>query len=76
MFHDPQTDDDLLFLMKYDSDSFNRWDAGNRYFTSLVLSMVEKGIDNVSIPSKFIDAIKTILLDSKVSLSSPNNSNI
>ncbi|MEQ8267695.1 MAG: aminopeptidase N [Parvibaculum sp.] len=32
---------DLVFLMRHDSDSFNRWEAAQRYATGLLLSMVE-----------------------------------
>ena len=32
---------DLVFLMRHDSDSFNRWEAAQRYATSLLLTMVE-----------------------------------
>ena len=32
---------DLVFLMRNDSDSFNRWEAAQRYATGLLLGMVE-----------------------------------
>ncbi|MFN4230684.1 aminopeptidase N [Parvibaculum sp.] len=32
---------DLVFLMKHDSDSFNRWEAAQRYATGLLTRMVE-----------------------------------
>ncbi|MBX3446638.1 MAG: aminopeptidase N [Parvibaculaceae bacterium] len=32
---------DLVFLMRHDSDSFNRWEAAQRYATGLLTGMVE-----------------------------------
>ena len=32
---------DLVFLMTHDSDSFNRWEAAQRYATGLLIAMVE-----------------------------------
>ncbi len=32
---------DLVFLMRHDSDGFNRWEAAQRYATGLLLGMVE-----------------------------------
>ena len=34
-------DEELLFLMAHDTDSFNKWNAGNRYYTKLILSLAE-----------------------------------
>lgn len=65
---DQQTDEDLIFLMGYDTDSFNKWDAGNRYFTKLLLSMADMpmdAIDKVTIPENFINAIKLVLESAK-----------
>eukprot|EP00921_Rhytidocystis_pertsovi_P020884 GHVQ01033272.1.p1 GENE.GHVQ01033272.1~~GHVQ01033272.1.p1 ORF type:complete len:666 (+),score=104.75 GHVQ01033272.1:1359-3356(+) len=36
-----QTDEDLSFLMAYDSDDFNRWDAAQRLATKILLQRVE-----------------------------------
>eukprot|EP01038_Epipyxis_sp_PR26KG_P014745 gene14745-19820_t len=67
-----QTDDELLFLMSYDSDSFNQWDAANRYYTNIILSTSEKYAtsngdigDDVLVPNNFIEAIRTILQSAK-----------
>ena len=35
------SDDELLFLMCHDSDKFNRWEAGQRFFTRQLLSLIE-----------------------------------
>lgn len=37
------TDGDLLFLFRHDSDSFNRWQAGQTLATRLLLSAVKNG---------------------------------
>lgn len=34
-------DEELLFLMAHDTDSFNKWNAGNRYYTKLILTLAE-----------------------------------
>ena len=33
---------DLAFLMAHDSDEFNRWDAGQKLATNVILAMVEQ----------------------------------
>jgi aminopeptidase N len=35
------TDDELAFLMAHDSDDFNRWDAGQRLITKILLQSIE-----------------------------------
>jgi aminopeptidase N len=35
-----QPDDELVFLMGHDSDAFNRWEAGQKYATRLMLSAI------------------------------------
>ena len=35
------TDEELLFLMAYDSDEFNRWDAGQQLAVKLLLGLVK-----------------------------------
>jgi aminopeptidase N len=39
--HYEYTDEELLFLLTHDSDPFNRWEAGQRYYTRQLLSLVE-----------------------------------
>lgn len=62
-----RADENLLFLMAHDTDSFNKWEACNTYYSRLILSLAEK-IDSSSsaaaedlVPAKFIDAIRIIL---------------
>ena len=57
--------DDLIFLMQYDSDSFNRWDAGQRLATDVIQEMVaakENG-ETLAPDPRLIDAFATILAD-------------
>lgn len=65
-----QTDEQLIFLMAHDTDSFNKWDAGNRYYTNLILDIaagptplplpLDADASGV-VPSSFLDAIRSIL---------------
>ena len=64
-----QSDDDLLLLMAFDTDSFNRWDASNRYFIRLILTLSAlpaADIDAFKLPEMFVDAIRTVLVSAKV----------
>lgn len=36
------TDDELYFLLTHDSDAFNRWEAGERIATKVMLALIEK----------------------------------
>lgn len=68
-----QTDEDLLFLMAHDTDSFNRWDGGNRYLTKLLLSIAEERdgeIREQPVAPALIDALRNVLtsLDSGVAV--------
>lgn len=66
-----QSDADLIFLMAHDTDSFNRWDACDRFFTKLILSIAEMSLDDIkagkaAVPQDFIKAIDAILEDAVV----------
>jgi len=70
-----QSDDDLLLLMAFDTDSFNRWDASNRYFIRLVLTLSAlpaADIDAFKLPEMFVDAIRTVLISAKSSTVDPS----
>ena len=62
-----QSDDELILLMAHETDSFNKWDAGHRYYTKLLLQLADhiqqNGADltNYQLPDKFVNAVKTIL---------------
>ncbi len=55
----------LAFLFAHDSDSFNRWEAGQRLATDVILEMVV-GIENneePQVPEEFLDAFRRALTD-------------
>lgn len=63
-----QTDEELCFLMAHDTDSFNRWDAGNRYFSKLILGLAEQlpadqigGASTEALPAALVDAVRAVL---------------
>jgi aminopeptidase N len=59
-----QSNDELAFIMSHDKDSFNRWDAGNRLSTSVVLSLTKLSVEEIKkaeLPKAYIDAIRFIL---------------
>lgn len=59
-----QTDAELVTMMAHDTDAFNQWDAGNRYFTKLLVDYVAQSASGDSLaplPGRFVDAISTIL---------------
>ena len=50
-----QSEDDLIFLLKHDTDAFSRWDAAQRLQQTLLLHLYSAAIDtskvgNVLIP--------------------------
>jgi len=59
---------DLVFLMKHDNDSFNRWEAAQRYATNLLTRMVEAAKDG-STPRKgtaFAEMVHDLLSAKKI----------
>jgi aminopeptidase N len=58
-----QTDEQLLFLMAYDTDSFNKWDAGSRYMSKMIISIAEGegDIGAQPLPPALIDALRNVL---------------
>lgn len=59
------TDEQLLFLMQFDEDGFNRWDAGQTLSVRLLQRAIEsiKRQSELTVPSSFIEAFRTILND-------------
>jgi aminopeptidase N len=61
--------DDYKHLMSHDSDSFNRWEAGQQYGTQVLLSMVKdiQAGKSPKIDSEFVEAIGSYLKDDSLS---------
>lgn len=57
--HYPWTRDQLKFLMSYDPDGFNRWDAGQKLAVDVILSM-QQGRDT-DVDPRLIEAYRTLL---------------
>jgi len=58
------TDSDLAFLMAYDTDDFNRWEASQRLMNRVLLSVYEdikSGKTPQPLPEDFIHAMKQVL---------------
>ncbi len=53
------SDDERCFLMKHDSDDFNRWDAGQQLAVKIMLQLLK--VSEQNLPQTFIDAFQEIL---------------
>lgn len=53
--------EELLFLWRYDTDDFNRWDAGQRYLTQMILLS-----DDVVVFDDCIEVITALLQDNSL----------
>ncbi len=60
----PWTRDQLMFLMNHDEDGFNRWDAGQRLATDVILSMLD-GADT-RVDERLISAYRHLLGDTSL----------
>ena len=66
------TDDELAFLLAHDSDSFNRWEAGQRLATRRLLSLADTAISddlryNATAQDKLLaDALRKLLRDTSL----------
>jgi aminopeptidase N len=59
------TDDDLLHLFRFDSDAFNRWEAGQRLAMTRLLDLtraVQEG-RTLELDAPFIEALRAVLAD-------------
>jgi aminopeptidase N len=61
----PYSREDLAFLFAHDSDSFNRWEAGQRLATDVILEIVASFAENrkPGVPETFMRAFRTALTD-------------
>ena len=60
-----RSDDDLAFLMANDSDSFNRWDAGQTWLINVLLSLIEdfQQQRRLALPVGIIEQFNDVLTD-------------
>ncbi|MDA0666272.1 MAG: aminopeptidase N [Planctomycetota bacterium] len=60
-----QSDEELAILLAHDRDSFNRWDAGQRLGTRVLLHMVAEiqAGNTPEVPQHLIDALQSVLTD-------------
>ena len=60
--------DEYVFLMANDTDTFNRWDAGQRFATEWLLDAIIAIKTDTALPdnSRFISAMKVVLQDQKL----------
>ncbi|HEY2629308.1 MAG TPA: aminopeptidase N, partial [Usitatibacter sp.] len=63
--HYDYTDSELTHLMAYDSDAFNRWEAGQTLATRILMSAVEniRAGRAVETPAAFIEAMGRVISD-------------
>lgn len=56
-----QSIDDLNFLMKYDNDSVNSWEAGQKFFSSVLTNKIEDGSDVNEWDERIAESFKFLL---------------
>lgn len=68
--HYNYTDAELLFLLKHDSDGFNRWDAGQTLATKIIFQLVKqyRQKKTLKLSSAYVDAFHQLLVDKTVDL--------
>jgi aminopeptidase N len=57
------SDDELMFLMRHDTDEFNRWEAAQTLAQRIILGMIDNGL--CDLPEGFINTIRAVLQDSE-----------
>lgn len=63
--HQDRSNEELAFLMANDTDSFNRWDAGQNLFIDVLMSLVNnvKTKTRLALPSILLEQMETVLDD-------------
>ncbi len=63
-----QNNDDLAFLMKFDLDSFNRWDAAQQMQSQVIIEKYQALLvgDDYQCPDYVLDSFRHVLLDEKL----------
>jgi len=67
--------EELALLMGHDSDSFNRWDAGARLSTKLILEIAGKPIDEIptiQLPEYYVKAVAAVVESAKAPGADPS----
>ncbi|MEY8204302.1 MAG: aminopeptidase N [Bermanella sp.] len=61
--HYPYTREQLLFLMRFDTDGFNRWDAGQALATDIILELADCVLANkpLSLDDRLIEVFRATL---------------
>ena len=59
------TDEQLMFILAHDSDPFNRWEAGQRLASGIILHLIEDFREGreLSVPQGFLKAFAGVLAD-------------
>lgn len=59
----PYTDEDFLLLFKWDTDLFNRWEAGQKYAVKILLKLIHHVQNQIALysPTEFISALREAL---------------
>jgi aminopeptidase N len=62
------TDEQLLFLMQFDEDGFNRWDAGQTLSVRLLQRAIDCVVQNkeLTLSASYIEAFRSILKDNSL----------
>lgn len=57
------SDDDLMFLMRHDTDEFNRWEAGQIYATRLMLQLIQdyQNQQPLHVPDKYFSSLEYLI---------------
>ncbi|BCA96961.1 aminopeptidase N [Legionella antarctica] len=60
---DELSQDDLLFLLRYETDGYAKWDAAQRIVLNCLTNCLKSSSDDWQIPAALIAAFKHVLLD-------------
>lgn len=64
----PYEVNDFVFLMAHDTDSFNRWEAGQRFATEWLLDAIIAIKTDTALPNadEYVQALRTVLLNANI----------
>ena len=62
----PYSRADLAFLMANDKNGFNRWEAGQRLATQILLEQIENNTQKVTVDPLLVDAFGAVLADKQM----------